>query len=55
MGNNYKEKAMQFINIAGAASLTGAGLGCLAASAVFWRRAGVDLASIARTLQAFSA
>ena len=45
---------MQFANIAGAATLTGIGLGSLAASAVLWRRAGVDLTVMARTLQALS-
>lgn len=45
---------MQFANIAGAATLTGIGLGSLAASAVFWKRAGFDLTVLARTLQALS-
>lgn len=43
---------MQFVNIAGAATLTGIGLGSLAAGAVLWRRAGFDLATIARTIAA---
>ena len=46
---------MQFANIAGAATLTGIGLGGLAASAVMWRRAGFDLAIIARAMTAISA
>ena len=45
---------MQFINIAGAATLTGIGLGSLAAGAVLWRRAGFDLAVLARLLEAHS-
>lgn len=45
---------MQFLNIAGAAVLTGVGLGSLAASAVLWRRAGVDLTVIARCMAALS-
>lgn len=45
---------MQYVNIAGAAALTGIGLGSLAASAVLWRRAGFDLTVLARTLQAMS-
>lgn len=45
---------MQFANIAGAATLTGIGLGSLAASAVMWRRAGFDLNVVAGTLQALS-
>jgi hypothetical protein len=45
---------MQFANIAGAATLTGIGLGSLAASAVLWRRAGFDLTALARMLQALS-
>lgn len=43
---------MHFINIAGAATLTGIGLGSLAAGAVLWRRAGFDLAALARLLEA---
>lgn len=43
---------MQFINIAGAATLTGIGLGSLAGGALLWRRAGFDLASLARLLEA---
>ena len=46
---------MQYVNIAGAATLTGVGLGCLAAGAALWQRAGVDLAVVARTLRALSA
>lgn len=46
---------MQYVNIAGAAALTGLGLGSLAASAVLWRRAGFDLAVIARAITAISA
>lgn len=46
---------MQFVNIAGAAILTGIGLGSLAASAVMWRRAGFDLALMARAITTISA
>jgi hypothetical protein len=46
---------MQYINIAGAATLTGIGLGCLAAGAALWQRAGVDLTLVARTVRALSA
>ncbi|WP_156393555.1 hypothetical protein [Nocardioides sp. Root140] len=46
---------MQYINIAGAATLTGVGLGCLAAGVTLWQRAGVDLALVARTIRAISA
>jgi len=45
---------MQYLNIAGAAALTGLGLGSLAASAVMWRRAGFDLATIARGIAAIT-
>ena len=38
---------MQYLNIAGAAALSGLGLGSLAASAVMWRRAGFNLADVA--------
>ena len=46
---------MQYINIAGAATLTGIGLGCLAAGAALWQRAGVDLGLVARTVRAINA
>lgn len=46
---------MEFMKIAGAATLTGVGLGCLAAGAALWQRAGVDLALVARTMRAISA
>lgn len=49
------ESAMKFIEIAGAATLTGVGVGCLAAGAALWQRAGVDLALVARTVRAISA
>jgi hypothetical protein len=45
---------MQFIKIAGAAVLTGTGLGCLAASAVLWSMAGFDLARFPLSLPAVS-
>jgi hypothetical protein len=45
---------MQYLNIAGAAALSGLGIGSLAASAVMWRRAGFDLAVVARTIAAIS-
>ena len=45
---------MQYLNIAGAAALSGLGLGSLAASAVMWRRAGFDLAVVARAMAAIS-
>lgn len=45
---------MHFANIAGAATLTGIGLGSLAASAVLWKRAGFDLASMAAALHALN-
>lgn len=37
---------MQYLRIAGAALLTGVGLGSLAASSVLWRQAGIDIAPI---------
>lgn len=43
---------MQFVNIFGAAALTGLGIGSLAAGAVLWKRAGVDLAVVARYFEA---
>lgn len=43
---------MQFLNILGAATLTGLGLGSLAGSAVLWKRAGVDPRAIANVIQA---
>lgn len=43
---------MQFLNILGAATLTGLGLGSLAGSAVLWKRAGVDPKAIANVIQA---
>ena len=43
---------MQFIKIAGAAALTGTGLGCLAASAVLWNMAGFDIARLPLSLPA---
>ncbi len=46
---------MEFIKIAGAATLTGVGLGCLAAGAAPSQRAGVDLALVARAARAISA
>jgi hypothetical protein len=46
---------MQYLKIAGAAALSGLGLGSLAASAVMWRRAGFDLAVIARGIAAITA
>lgn len=46
---------MQFANIAGAAALTGLGIGSLAASAVLWKRAGFDITVLARTLQSVHA
>ena len=46
---------MEFMKIAGAATLTGVGHGCLAAGAALWQRAGVDLALVARTVRAISA
>jgi hypothetical protein len=42
---------MQFINILGAATLTGVGVGSLAGSAILWKRAGVDLKAIAAMIQ----
>lgn len=45
---------MQFVNIAGAASLTGIGIGCLAAGAALWQRAGVDIALVARAIRTIS-
>ena len=45
---------MEFFDIAGAAILTGVGLGCLAAGAVLWQRAGVDLALVANTMRAIT-
>ena len=46
---------MQFLNILGAATLTAVGIGSLAASAVLWSRAGVDLKVIAQCMDAMSA
>lgn len=45
---------MQFTNIAGAATLTAIGIGSLAASAVLWKRAGFDVAGIARVIEALN-
>ena len=46
---------MQFINIAGAATLTGIGLGSLAGGALLWRRAGFDLAVFGRVFSFLAA
>lgn len=46
---------MQFVNIAGAATLTAVGLASLAGSAVLWSRAGVDLKVVAQCIDALSA
>lgn len=46
---------MHYIKIAGAATLTGVGLGCLATDAVLRQRSGEDLTLVARTLRAPSA
>ena len=53
--NDYREKGMHYIKIAGAATLTGVGLGCLATDAVLRQRSGEDLTLVARTLRAPSA
>lgn len=37
---------MQYLRIAGAALLTGIGLGSLAASSVLWKQAGIDFTPI---------
>ena len=46
---------MQFVRIAGAALLTGVGLGSLAASAVLWKQSGIELSPILRSLLALRA
>lgn len=43
-----------FLNVLGAAGLTGVGLGGLAGSAILWKRVGVDLKLIAKVLQAIA-
>lgn len=43
---------MQFLNILGAATLTGVGVGSLAGSAILWKRVGVDPKAIAAFVQA---
>lgn len=45
---------MRYIYIAGAATLTGVGLGCQATDAALWQRAGEDLTLVARTLRVSS-
>ena len=47
-----KEHLMQFIRIAGAALLTGVGLGSLAASSVLWKQADIELGGVLRGLLA---
>ena len=43
---------MQFIRIAGAALLTGVGLGSLAASSVLWKQAEIELGGVLSRLLA---
>ena len=43
---------MQFVRIAGAALLTGVGLGSLAASSVLWKQTGIEVGPIIRSLLA---